>query len=368
MALYTYTTKKDGKLYGNRFRVEENGKTIHKNLRGFKTQNSARRAEFEYKQNLELRKEPIIKETSIVTFSQVFDMYRKHAIENLSPASVYEYFNVANKFLLPIFGDMDIRKISKRQLTEWQDNLSPDFSFKYKSKIRTVLSAIFTFAVNRDYVDQNPVGKIEKLRRKQQTRKLEYWTKQEFDKFIEAVDNPLYKAFFFFLYVSGCRKGEAFALRWTDLNFEKKSVSITKSLTKKGQSMAHLLGKNIEEKTKNKKFGDIYIPDACLKLIDTLPRGEYVFGCDSPLNETTVARFFQDYINKSGVKRIRIHDLRHSCAALLISSASNSSEISILYAIAARLRDSVDQILKTYGHLFPSRQSEIINTFNNLFS
>lgn len=365
MSLYTYTNKK-GKFYGVRFRVTENGKYVNKNLRGFKTQAGAKHAEYEYKEKLKTLK-PVETEEKKITFQNIFELYRIYAINNLSHSSIYEYFNITQKFLLPVFGETPVKEITKRQLTEWQDSLSPDFSYKYKNKIKTVLSAIFTFAMNRDYIQINPVTQIERIRKKEQPRQLTYWTKQEFDTFIEKVDDPLYKALFFFLYVSGCRKGEAFALRWTDINFQKNSVNISKSITKKGELMAKALGKSIDEKTKNKKTADIFIPKACLNLINELPRGEYVFGCDQPLSETTVSREFKKYTLLSGVKPIRIHDLRHSCAALLISSASDTSEISVLYSIAARLRDSVDQILQTYGHLFPSRQNEIVKTFNNLF-
>ena len=367
MSLYSYTTAKEGKLYGVRFRVSENGILVHKNLRGFKTQKAAKIAEFEYRKRaekeIELSKQP---EKTVYTLNDIWERYFKWAVDNLSPSSIYSYRNIYTNCIQPIFGSKDIRSITKKQITIWQDDLPSSYSYSYKQSIRATFSAIMTYAVNRDYIEKNNVTSTERIRKTEPKKKLSYWTKEEFDQFIEVVDNPTYKAFFTFLYVSGCRKGEAFALRWSDIDFNRSTVSITKSITKKGMIMTTEYGKDIIEKTKNKKWGDLYMPQSTMDLISSLPRGEYVFGGDKPLSETSVARDFNRYIELAGVKRIRVHDLRHSCAALMISSAPNA-EIAVLYTVADRLRDSVDQVLKTYGHLFPSRNAEIINHFNTLF-
>lgn len=76
----------------------------------------------------------------------------------------------------------------------------------------------------------------------------------------------------------------------------------------------------------------------------------------------TLQNAFKRYIKRSGVKDIRIHDLRHSHVSLLINKGLN--QLATLYIIAARLGDTVDMILKTYGHLFPNNQTEIICKLN----
>ncbi|MEG1923892.1 MAG: tyrosine-type recombinase/integrase [Clostridia bacterium] len=362
MALYTRQTKK-GKFYGVRFRLVEDGKVVMKNLSPFKTQSEAKRAEFEYRQQYEKRNE--VKTASNTTFGELHEAYKTYAINNLAPSTAYDYFNIADMYFLPIFKDKIISAINKKMLSDWQDSLPSDLSYKYKKKIRTSLSSIFVYALNKDLIESNPLTNVEKMKNKTQPRQMEFWTKAEFDKFIYCVNDPLYKALFTFLYASGCRKGEAFALRWADVNFETQTVRISKSLTKKGQNFARAMNIEIKETTKNKKLADIYMPQTCLEFMKVLPRGEYVFGCEKSLSENTVSRAFNRAIQESGVKRIRMHDLRHSCAALIISTST--SELSVLYALADRLRDSVDQILKTYGHLFPSRQAEIIKTFDSLF-
>ena len=79
----------------------------------------------------------------------------------------------------------------------------------------------------------------------------------------------------------------------------------------------------------------------------------------------TLQHAFERYTKKAGVKQIRIHDLRHSHVSLLINKGEN--QLSTIYVIAARLGDSVEMIFKTYGHLFPSSQKEILEKINIKF-
>lgn len=89
----------------------------------------------------------------------------------------------------------------------------------------------------------------------------------------------------------------------------------------------------------------------------------FVFGSEkSFLSFNTPENAFRKYIARSGVKPICIHDLRHSHASLLINKGNN--QLSTIYIIAARLGDSADMVLETYGHMFPSSQKDIIDRLN----
>ena len=85
----------------------------------------------------------------------------------------------------------------------------------------------------------------------------------------------------------------------------------------------------------------------------------FVFGDNSCISYTTIDRKKDYYFNLSGVKRITMHQFRHSHASLLISN--NVS----LNVIAKRLGDTPDVVLKTYAHLFPQKEAEVLNVLNN---
>ena len=90
---------------------------------------------------------------------------------------------------------------------------------------------------------------------------------------------------------------------------------------------------------------------------------EFVFGVNgSFMPFQTLQNAFDRYTMRSGVHHIRIHDLRHSNVALLINKGEN--QLSTIYVIAERLGDTVEMIFKTYGHLFPNQQKDIVQKLN----
>lgn len=97
-----------------------------------------------------------------------------------------------------------------------------------------------------------------------------------------------------------------------------------------------------------------------LKELQAISTSEFIFGVDGKfLPFQTLQHAFEKYTKLAGVKPIRLHDLRHSHASLLINKGEN--QLSTIYVIAARLGDTVEMIFKTYGHLFPNTQRDIIH-------
>ena len=85
----------------------------------------------------------------------------------------------------------------------------------------------------------------------------------------------------------------------------------------------------------------------------------FVFGGEVPVSDQTLRRRFDSYAQKAGVKKIRIHDLRHSHASLLINKGQN------ILIVSKRLGHSnITQTLNTYSHLMPNMQLEIVGALN----
>ena len=90
---------------------------------------------------------------------------------------------------------------------------------------------------------------------------------------------------------------------------------------------------------------------------------EFIFGKrGSFLNYTTLSNRFEKYKIQSNIsQKIRVHDLRHSGVSLLIntyqSSSTNINTLQLEFIIAERIGDTVEQVIKTYGHLFKGMQS-----------
>lgn len=366
MSLYKYTTSK-GVFYGTRFRCIEQGREVHKNLRGFKTQRDAKQAEYDYRHEIELQlpvSEEIIDD---ITVNELFDRYMIYGRTAVAPQSLYDYDKIARKFILPMFGTRKLKSITRKELSDWQDSFPARFSYKYKTKLRCTMSVLYSYAVEKEYVAENLMSKVRGIPNPDAPREFEYWTYNEFQQFISAIDEPRWITLFTFLYLSGCRKGEAFALTWDDVDFDKQLININKTHSLRAEIAIAKLKANPKKGTKNKKAGKIYMPKSMMNMLSALPRHKYVFGLDNekPLSANTLDNVFKRYIKRANVKKIRLHDFRHSCAALIISQSD--SELTALYAVAERLRDTPAQILKTYGHLFPSRQRELNKRLDELF-
>ena len=188
---------------------------------------------------------------------------------------------------------------------------------------------------------------------------MQIWTEEEFKQFISVVDDLAYKAVFSFLYLTGCRKGEALALSWSDVNFGTGIVHIEK------QCDFHIKGTSykIFDIPKNMySIRDILLPKSLiavlkeLKLTRKAKPNNFVFDGEAPIPAETLRRKFHYYSKIAGVKEIRLHDLRHSHASYLISQKQD------IVTIAHRLgHKDIVQTLNTYAHFMPNKQKELLS-------
>jgi integrase len=176
-----------------------------------------------------------------------------------------------------------------------------------------------------------------------------FWTKEEFDKFISVVDNPTHKAIFMFLFYTGRRKGEVLALNKNDI--KKNEIIFSKTYTRKTlDGVPYKI-----TTTKNEKIGKTPI---CKPLAELISMHEFdapfAFGGKNPIHENTIAHAFERYIEKADVKKIRMHDLRHSFVSMLIHLGAN------LTVVADLIGDTLEQVTKTYAHLYEEDKQKII--------
>lgn len=182
--------------------------------------------------------------------------------------------------------------------------------------------------------------------------KVTFWTKKEFMDFIETMD-PTSEAYviFMLLYWTGMRVGEALALNLGDLDFQNHTVSISKSYQRIQQRDVITPPKTPKGKRKIKipKF----LSECLRKYISR--RGEdreeeRIFK----LSKYLLLKEMQKGIALSGVKSIRIHDLRHSHASLLVELGFTPLEI------AERLgHERIETTLNIYSHLYPDKQDRL---------
>ena len=314
-------------------------------------------------------------DTRVLDFLSLYEEYKAHLRANVKESSYLSFVQRMDKYVVPYFRKKRVTEIKPADILKWQNSLADKgISVKYKKDIRGALNHFFSYL--SIYGIQNPLTSVKGFKDTEKKSEMLFWTQEEFETFISCVDSFRYKVVFAFLYLTGCRKGEALALKWNDINFDTQSVYIHATLTKatdrdRSTNEGELLTDNYRlttPKTKN-SYRNVILPP---HLIDNLKRlkdestSEFIFGIKNsfmPFN--TLEHAFKRYIGKSGVKSIRIHDLRHSHVSLLINKGEN--QLSTLYIIAARIGDTVDMVLKIYGHMFPNPQRDIIQKLDFAF-
>ena len=254
------------------------------------------------------------------------------------------------------FKDKPIKSITKPQLVSWRTKLSKtDYGTKTKNTTMSYVRSVFNFA-NKVYgiADVSVVlNNFKKTDEEILNEEMQVWSIDEFNTFLASVKLPIYRIFFKTLFWTGARRGEIIALQCSDL--KQKKLSIHASQRNQSRGIAP---------TKTKQSRTITIDDELYKdlvvLRETYHTG-YLFGGDVSLSPTTIDRYFQQAIKDSGVKHIRLHDLRHSHATILINNGVN------IVAVSKRLgHANIEQTLKTYTHLLEDTEIEMINTINRL--
>ncbi len=358
----SYKQDPNTKTWCVRFRVKEFDRVVEKRKRGFKTKKAA---EYWYYQFQNMKNAE--KNGTSMTVKQLFALYEADIKERLKTSSVKSACDVIRLYVIPQFGNRHVDKLTTQDIREWKTFINnKGFKFKYKSKIYCGFSAMLNFAVKYYNLPYNVVNKCGNFANNEPKHEMQFWTEEEFKQFISVVDDIDFKTFFSLLYLTGCRKGEALALTWNDIDFNKNIIHVKKSINRKG-----LENKSFEITTpKNKaSYRDILMPNNLQTLLldykqecssmDGFCKNSFVFGVNVPFTEQTIRRRLNEYASLAGVKQIRVHDFRHSHASLLINKGQN------ILIVSQRLGHSdITQTLNTYGHLFPNAQREIIDAIN----
>ena len=358
-------TKKNGKVYDVYFRVCDpiTREEKQKKLSGFKTKADAKAAYTAFvTEKCELRRGAVTRQQKNTspdskTFSQLADEYFASLYAENKESTIYSKKGIFNNFLLPKFADKKMSFFTKEELYRFQDEIwamkKPDgtpYSYQHHDNVRKYLSTFLSWCETR-YGYKNYMPEIKKPKRRTPKTVMQFWTREEFEKFIAAVDDPKYYAFFSFLFFTGKRKGEAMALYDTDVDLNKKTAKISKTITRKTlDGSAWKI-----TSTKADKYQTIPLCNAVVDILKNYKNGSpFFFGGARPFSENAIQFAFNKAIRKSGVKQIRIHDLRHSFVSMLIHLGANYN------VIADLIGDTVEQVTNTYGHLYEEDKYSII--------
>lgn len=350
--------------------------SAHKNGEPLRTKREAQAAYHEYLTEREKEKERrarmLSQQASDLLFTELAEYYFRYMKTRAKESTVYDVYKKYLARVKPYFEGYRVSEISPLLLLNFIGSLQ-QYSYNYMTNLYFMVCSILKYG-ERYHGTPNVSRQVDKPRKLEPKKEMQVWTAEEFTAFYAALndvvlkndlDHVKYRAFFHLLYETGCRKGEAEALYWSDFDFSKKTVSITKNITRKIEGMPYQV-------TTPKNAGSnrvVTLTDAlCAELAAFYKKQKkekknvvFAFGGEDPPSTQSIARVFAAATELAGVKKIRIHDLRHSCASLLISRG-----VSIV-AVARRLgHSSVEETLNTYAHMLPDDNLLSLDAFQKL--
>lgn len=339
-----YKDEKSNTWYSKFYYTDWKGDKKAKLKRGFAKQRDAKEWERSFMDKFQ--------ENPQMTFASLVDLYLSDMSNRLRQSTMNNKTNMINTKVLPYFGKTPIGNITSARVRQWQNELiGKGFEATYLKAIHNKLSAIFNYAVKYYSLKENPCHKSGSMGRKH-AKDMQFWTRDEYLEFIKAIkDKPQAHAAFQVLYWCGVREGELLALTREDIDFTGKTISINKSYQR-------LERKDIITEPKTPKSNRIIaIPDSLCNELRAYIDKLYGDGPNGRIFPVTKHFLWHEMVRgckSSGIKKIRVHDLRHSHASLLIELGFSP------VFIAERLgHENIETTLNTYSHLYPHKQTEL---------
>lgn len=334
---------------GNRKRHEKRGFTTKKEA-------SAYEREFLLKTSKDIN----------MGFGAFIDIYMADIRPQIKRSTYATKENIVNMHIRPYFENLSLSGITSTEILKWQNDLlmlrddnGKGYAPTYLRTIQNQLNAIYNHAVRYYDLPKNPCI-VHKKMGKTKANEMLFWTKKEYLAFSEEVkDKPLTYYAFQILYWTGIRSGELLALTREDFDLENKVLDINKTFQV-------IKGEEVVTSPKTEKSNrKVTLPDFLCDEMEEFFCSIYKLDRHSrlfPITKHYLHHEMDRGSKKAGVKRIRLHDLRHSSCALLINLGYSPIQI------AERLGHESVTITERYSHLYPSVQQEMASSLDAAFT
>ena len=357
-------TLKSGIKYSFTLRYKDiYGNTKQYTSKGYNTKKEAELEEAKFRIKIQEKKTTF---TSI-TFKDVYQEYIEYK-SKLVKLQTLNKIKELSKYLQPLMdvkvNDLDLATYNKFNLYVDKEG----YSVNHKNKILNLLKSLVNYSHKYYNTSDTILTFIENYKEVNPFKKeMQFFTYEEFLKFESVIDELDYKTFFEVLYYLGLRQGEACSLTWSDIDFNKSEVSINKTITTKLKGKLYTISS-----PKTKKSNRVLpIPKKLLESLKTMKNNAmkkkyfketwFVFGDELPFRETTIQVRKNKYCRLAGVKQIRIHDFRHSCASFLIQ---NGASIVLVSKYLGHSKISIT--LDTYTHLYENELKKVSSLIDTL--
>ena len=298
-------------------------------------------------------------------------------IEGVLDDTTHErYGEVMTRDITSTLGHLPLDQIEPKHVNDLLNKLAKDGrTSKSIALTRTVLSTCLNDAVIDGHITSNPVKVLTQTHKRNKTRearrvkvhKINPLTAEEVKKFISFVmaDDPeVYGPMFFTGLRTGLRLGELIALHWDDIDFDAKVINVRRSFKRQ----------QIKPPKNGKERAVDMSPQLMAMLANLLKARQLaaaqngggepsniIFGIDGGYRaQNTVRKAFKTYLEKAGMRTIRVHDMRHTYATLLIIKG-----VTLAYIQAQLGHSSIKITVDIYGHLEPGCMNNVVHQLDD---
>lgn len=364
MAIYKGTPTKDGRQYFFRIKYKDIfGTLVDYKSKKYKNKKDAIDGEVQYR--IKINQRSINRYNP--TINEIFEeWYQKHLKEVKKQSAIkdynlYKHLDVIKNIRVNDFNNNDYEILLKSLDHK-------NLSVIYKNKILGILKLLIKYSKKYYNTSDNMLNFIENYKQINEIKKeMDFFTYEEYLKFDSVIKEHEWHTFFEILYFLGLRQGECQALTWNDIDFSKKELNIKKTLTSKIKGENYTIS---TPKTKN-SIRVLPLPKNVLNDLKTIKNNVikyndysnkwFVFGNTIPFKENNIQNHKNKYCDLAGLKRIRIHDFRHSCASFLINKGASITLVSRYLG-----HSKVSVTLDIYSHFYKSELDYITKIIDNL--
>lgn len=345
--------------------------------KGYKTKKEATEAE-NYLRSVELKERYFGAKISV---SMLYELLKEEDIINHRKVSdINTQENNYNRHIKDYFSNVDnVGKLTYEDIYQFREHLrqkeaqnsDKPLSTNTINKIMILLKKIFDVGLRNGYYNTNPAKLLKKL--PVEKTRMQFWTVTEFQHFLTLFEVEEYniKLLFTVLFFTGLRLGEALALTWKDIDFSYNTIHVTKSIyVNKG--ISHISTTKTKAGTRriviNRKLSNQLSTwqrqqSELLHKYTEDPQSLQVFQ-NSPImiTKNNIEKQYKRILERDEtLKKIRIHDFRHSHASLLINQGED------YLVVKERLgHASITTTIDSYSHLYPSKQKDLADKLDDL--
>ena len=342
------------------------GKRHQYQSKAYMTESEALQAEKEY-----LNKYKDVEVNPHMTFKEAYTIYYEYQKDKIKDSTLKTYRDRIK--YMGLLDNVELVNLDWDLYQKWRAQINKtNLCDRYKTDIQKFIKQVINFAEKQwDFNLRKFYNKLEPFKTPGALKKeMDFYEPEEFFKFISVVDDLRYKCFFELLYYCGLRRSEARGLQWKHIDFKNKLLTVSQQVLNSSNSNAstewYISSTKTEASNRTIPIATTLLSDlAELKKsnerIAKFKQTWFVLGDDVPMATGRMYFYRDKYASKAGVRRIRLHDFRHSCASALISGSAPITAVSNFLG-----HSETTETLETYTHMFKKDLANVPKFFDTL--